>query len=137
MSICSKDAPAYRDVLRDLVLTEQLEQEVPDDLLGPAKDGAVTFVSFLIFGSVPLWVYVITYGAHYTNVGGTFGISAAACACSLFALGVVQGSITRQNRMRAGLYMTINGGLAGAAAYLVSWGVSQAIGNGGAGAGGC
>ena len=36
---------------------EELEMEVPDDPWGPAKDGAFTFLSFLTFGSVPMWIY--------------------------------------------------------------------------------
>jgi DNA damage-binding protein 1 len=124
VSIVARNPPFYREFL----LVESLEQEVPDDPLGPAKDGAVCFTSFLIFGSVPLWVYVIVYAAKYKNVGGAFGISAVACALSLFVLGCVQGQITRQSRVRAGLFMTVNGMLAGAAAYLVSWGIEAAIG---------
>jgi len=120
---------------REFLLVECLGQEVPGDPLGPAKDGAVCFLSFLVFGSVPLWVYVGIYGAKYTNVGGSFGISAVACALSLFALGCVQGQITRQSLVRAGLFMTVNGMLAGAAAYLVSWGIEEAIGHNGGGEG--
>jgi VIT1/CCC1 family predicted Fe2+/Mn2+ transporter len=116
------------DFYREFLLVECLEQEVPGDPLGPAKDGAVCFFSFLVFGSVPLWVYVAVYGAKYTNVGGTFGISAMATAFSLFALGCVQGHLTRQSRWRAGLFMSVNGMLAGAAAYLISWGIETAIG---------
>ena len=127
VSIVSRNKPFYREFL----LVESLEQEVPDDPLGPAKDGIVCFLSFLIFGSVPLWVYVGIYGAKYKNVGGSFGISAVACAASLFALGCVQGQITRQSKVRAGLFMTVNGMLAGAAAYLVSWGILEAIGSSG------
>jgi len=124
VGIIAKNKTFYREFL----LVESLEQEVPDDPLGPAKDGAVCFLSFLVFGSVPLWIYVIVYGAKYTNVGGTFGISALATALALFALGCVQGHLTRQSRWRAGLFMTINGMLAGAAAYLVSWGIEASIG---------
>jgi VIT1/CCC1 family predicted Fe2+/Mn2+ transporter len=122
--------PGYRDFTQEFVLVEELGQEVPDDPLGPLKDGSVTFISFLLFGSLPLWVYVIVYGAKYDNVDGAFGISAAACALSLFALGWTQGSITRQSKWRAGVFMMINGSLASAAAYLVGWGIMQAIGNG-------
>jgi vacuolar iron transporter family protein len=129
VAIVSK--PQYRAFAEEFVLTEELGQEVPDDPLGPAKDGAVTFLSFLVFGSIPLWVYVITWGAKYTNSNGSFGISAAACALSLFALGWLQGTITRQPRFKAAMFMTINGSLASAAAYLVGWGIMQAIGNGG------
>jgi len=127
VSIVARNRPFFRE----FVLVEQFEQEVPDDPLGPLKDGTVCFVSFLVFGSLPLWVYVITYAANYHSVGGTFGISIAACAVALFSLGVLQGQITRASRWRAGTYMTVNGMLAGAAAYLLSWGIERAIGSNG------
>lgn len=65
MGIISK--PEYADFAEEFVMTEEFGQEVPDDPLGPAKDGAVTFLSFLFFGSIPLWVYVITYAVKYSN----------------------------------------------------------------------
>ena len=113
---------------REFMLVECLEQELPGDPLGPAKDGAVCFISFLVFGAVPLWVYVIVFAAKYSDIGGTFGISAAATAVALFTLGCVQGQLTRQSRWRAGLFMSVNGMLAGGAAYLISWGIETAIG---------
>jgi len=128
MAIVSK--PQYREFAEEFVLTEELGQEVPDDPLGPAKDGAVTMISFLVFGSLPLWVYVITWGVGYNNSGGSFGISAAACAMSLFSLGWLQGTITRQPRFKSAAFMTINGSLASAAAYFLGWAIMQAIGNG-------
>lgn len=83
-----------------------------------------------VFGSVPMWVYVITYAAGYSNGNGTFGIAAAATVVTLFALGALQGAITRQSILKSGMGMTINGSMAAASAYLVSWGILQAIGNG-------
>lgn len=67
---------------------------------------------------------------NYHDTGGIFGIAAAATALSLFTLGAIQGAITRQNFFKAGLFMMVNGSLAGAAAYLVGWGIEQSIGVG-------
>ena len=111
-------------------MVEEIGEQAPDDPWGPTKDGLMTFLSFLVFGSVPMWVYVIVYGAGYGNAGGTFGIAAASTVVTLFALGALQGVITRQGIVKSGLGMTINGSLAAAAAYLISWGILQAIGNG-------
>ena len=116
---------------REFILTQNFGLEIPDDPLGPAKDGWMCFLSFIIFGSGPLWVYVITNSANYKNVGGNLGISAATCAFCLFMLGYTQGSITRQSRWRAGTFMVVNGMLAGLAAYLLSWGIFAAIGSNG------
>jgi vacuolar iron transporter family protein len=118
----------HKDFFIDFMMHEELETEVPDDPWGPAKEGTVTFLSFLAFGTVPMWVYVICWGAKYTKPNGVFGIACAATVVTLFALGVLQGVITRQNPYLNGLKMTINGSLAAAAAYLVSWGILQAFG---------
>ncbi len=122
--------PQHKQFFIDYMMVEEIGEMAPDDPWGPTKDGAMTFVAFLVFGSVPMWVYVACYGAGYTNAQAQFGIAAAATACTLFALGALQSAITRQNVLKGGLGMTINGSLAAASAYLVSWGILQAIGNG-------
>jgi DNA damage-binding protein 1 len=129
MTILSQ--PAYHAFATEFVLVEELGQEVPDDPWVPAKDGAVMFTSFLVFGSLPLWVYVITFAAKYNDAHGTLGISAASCAMSIFALGWLQGTIAKQPRLRAALYMMINGAMASAATYLLSWGITAALGGNG------
>ena len=88
-------------------------------------------MSFLAFGSVPMWSYVITFYAGYKSRGGVFGIACAFTALTMFLLGVTQATITKQNRLQTGVLMTLNGSLAAASAYLVGWGLEHAIGSGG------
>ncbi len=120
----------YKDFFVDHMLVLELGQNPPDADANPAKNGAVTFLSFIAFGSAPMWAYVICYGAKYTNAGGIFGIAAAFSALTLFALGAVQGKITRTPLFRSGVSMMLNGSLAAAAAYLVGWGLEEAVGKG-------
>jgi len=77
-----------------------------------------------------MWSYVITFYAGYKNRGGVFGIACAFTALTMFLLGVTQAAITRQNKLKTGLLMTLNGSLAAASAYLVGWGLEEAIGSG-------
>ncbi len=102
----------------------------PSDDENPAMNGFVTFCSFIIFGAVPVVAYAIQWGAHYNDKQGAFGVTCAVTALTMFALGAVQAHITRQAIVRAGLTMMCNGSLAAAAAYLVGWGLEQAIGRG-------
>ena len=95
-----------------------------------AQEGFVTFVSFILFGSVPMIVYLSMFFAGFEDVWITFGSAAAATVATLFTLGAAQAAITKQNIWLAGLMMMVNGSLAAAAAYLLSWGLLQAIGNG-------
>jgi DNA damage-binding protein 1 len=93
------------------------------------KKGLVTFASFVLFGSVP----VITYGAlrevHWgdTSVNVTFVIACIMTGATLFALGVAKAQITKQNRLKSGALMLVNGGLAAAAAFLIGWGLEAVL----------
>ena len=111
--------PKHREFFIDYMMVEELGEQAPDDPWGPLKEGSITFISFLIFGTVPMWVYIACYAAGYKDADATFGIAAAATVVTLFALGATQGSITRQSIIKSGTLMTINGSFASAAAYLV------------------
>jgi VIT1/CCC1 family predicted Fe2+/Mn2+ transporter len=81
----------------------------------------------MIWGSIPLWFYVIFYGAKYTNVSGQFGICIAATILCLIGLGAQQAVILKQNVVRQGALMALNGGIAAAASFLVGWGLQKAV----------
>ena len=120
----------YPDVFHEMHMPLELGISAPDGGSTPAMDGFVTFISFILFGSVPMWTYLILFYAGFKGNGGIFGISCATTAMTLFALGWVQASITGQHKLRTGSLMMINGGLAAAAAYLVGWGLEHAVGTG-------
>lgn len=120
----------YPDIFHDVHLPAELGFSVPEAKDSSAVDGFVTFLSFIAFGSVPMWSYVITYYAGYRSSGGVFGVACGFTAATLFLLGFTQAVITKQNRLKTGFYMTLNGGLAAASAYLVGWGLEHAIGTG-------
>jgi VIT1/CCC1 family predicted Fe2+/Mn2+ transporter len=58
------------------------------------KKGATTFGAFLLFGSVPVWVYIICRGLVSSDT--TFIISIVGTLFTIFMLGVCQGVITKQ-----------------------------------------
>jgi VIT1/CCC1 family predicted Fe2+/Mn2+ transporter len=108
----------------------ELGLSAPDGEATPAMDGFTTFMSFIIFGSVPMWTYVILFYAGVKARQTIFGVACAMTALTLFALGWIQAWITGQNRARTAFLMMINGGLAAAAAYLIGWGLEHAVGTG-------
>jgi VIT1/CCC1 family predicted Fe2+/Mn2+ transporter len=120
----------YRKMFVDHMMVMELDINPGDDSANPAKNGFVTFCSFIAFGSVPVICYAIMYGAGYDNKGGQFGLACLFTALTMFTLGAVQARITRQPIFKTGLSMMLNGSLAAAAAYLVGWGLEQAIGRG-------
>ena len=81
----------------------------------------------MIWGSIPLWAYVIFYGAKYENVAGQFGICIAVTILCLVGLGAQQAAILKQNMLRQGALMALNGGIAAAASFLVGWGLQSAV----------
>ena len=117
----------YPAVFHEAHMPLELGISAPDGSDTPAMDGFVTFCSFIIFGSVPMFTYVILFGANVTNQRTVFGVACAMTALTLFSLGFVQAVITGQPRIKTGSLMTINGGLAAAAAYLIGWGLENAI----------
>lgn len=128
MAIMTK-LPAYTDVFLDHMMVQELEQQVPGEDENPIKDGAITFASFMVFGSIPLWAYVIFYGAKYRGVWGGFGICIAVTLVCMFALGALQAVILKQGWLKQGVVMTFIGALSSAASYLVGWGLQEAYGS--------
>lgn len=121
----------HKQMFVDLMMVEELGLEVPDAEAQPWKEGLVTFTAFLIFGSVPLWMYVIF---KLADPAGTlsadlmFGLTCVATAVTMFLLGVFKAGITKQNRFKSGGFMLMNGSIAAASAYFVGWLFEEALG---------
>lgn len=92
----------------------------------PWTKGAVTFISFVIFGSVPLITYTIFehYDADDTLL---FGMCCFFAMIAIFALGVVKGRLASTSTLASGLLMSLNGALAAVTAYLLGWGLASAV----------
>ena len=82
------------------------------------KKGVITFLSFMLFGSIPLVVYLVLYD----NVGNyRFMVACLATLVTLFVLGVCKASFTNQNRCWSGAGMVLNGTMAASAAYAIGF----------------
>ncbi len=88
LSIMAK--PEYKEFFIDHMMIEELGKFVPDPDDSPAKAGLAMFLSFIFFGSVPMWTYVIFHLSGYKNQSGQFSVSCAMTAVALFFLGMVQ-----------------------------------------------
>ena len=81
----------------------------------PLKNGLITFLSFVVAGSIPLLPYVL-FGS-----GASF-LSAAASACAaLFAVGALRAYFSRQSWALLGLEMLAVGGSAAGIAYVIGF----------------
>lgn len=119
--------PGYKEYFVRHMMVQELGQLPPDEDASPIKNGVITFVSFMIFGFVPLLAYIIFYGAKYEDGKGQLGICAAVTLLALFALGALQAWIIKQSIVKQGLLMMVNGGVAAASAYLIGWGLRVAL----------
>lgn len=100
----------------DVMMVEELGILSESD--SPLKNALVTFFSFVVFGFIPILVYVLA--KFIPGLGSyTFIIACALTGLTLFCLGALKVKITSKNWFLSGLEMLIVGGIAAAAAYLV------------------
>jgi len=84
----------------------------------PVKNAVVTFLSFSIFGVVPLLIYVL---AMYipSLLDNSFFIASILTGMTLFSLGAMKSKVIHTNWLRSGFEMLLVGGLAALVAYVV------------------
>ena len=80
----------------------------------PALTGGATFLSFLVFGSIPLIPYFLLEPAP-----ATFRLSIAATATALTALGMLRWLVTRESLARSVGETVLIGGTCAVIAYMV------------------
>jgi vacuolar iron transporter family protein len=123
--IAKKDATSmveimskYKEAWVDLMMVEELG--IMQSKESPVKNAVVTFLSFCIFGFVPLLAYVLAlnFNLLLTN---TFLIASSLTALTLFSLGAIRIKFTGLNFFRSGMEMVIVGGIASFAAYLIGY----------------
>lgn len=132
---CIRRMAEYPDFFVDVMMAEELELRVPDPDDNPWWDGAVTFGSFVVFGTVPLLAYVVFYSAQL-YVHEQFIVSVVLTACTLFALGVTKSRFTKQLWWKAGFEVFLLGGGVAAIAYLIGWFMNSIVLGGTGGSGG-
>ena len=89
----------------------------------PWAKGAVTFVSFCLFGAVPLASYAAVAATPGVTDGVLFGTCALFTAAATFLLGAVKGRVAQSSVAASGALMTVNGGLAAAVSSSKSLGL--------------
>lgn len=86
--------------------------------ISPVKHGFVTFVSFLIFGLIPLSLYVFS-AVFNVSISNGFLLTSAFAGVAMFVLGSAKTRFTGKNWIRSGLETLTIGGVAASAAYFV------------------
>tara|TARA_Y100000310_G_scaffold39747_2_gene37274 strand:- start:2021 stop:2575 length:555 start_codon:yes stop_codon:yes gene_type:complete len=91
----------------------------------PTKSGLTTFISFIIFGFIPLFTYVFIFISKATF--NPFPIAIILTAIALFILGTVKCKLTKKNWLTSGIETLFIGGIAATAAYLVGYFISTLL----------
>lgn len=104
----------HKEAFVDIMMVEELGIMESDE--SPLKNAVVTFLSFALFGIIPLLAYVLLFLVPTLKLNA-FISAIILTGVTLFTLGALKARITSSNRFRAGLEMLIVGGLAAVAAY--------------------
>ena len=88
----------YPKFFVDHMVVEELGIMPPDPDDAPAKKGLVTFLSFVIFGSVPMIVYSILLHVDSVTDDVKFIIACVFSGLTMFLLGVLKGSFVSRKK---------------------------------------
>lgn len=111
----------YKDILVDEKMMAQKGMLPSDQATDkPWKNGLVTFVAFIIFGSAPLLSFIILI--PFTDDESVKFLGACLLsALALAFLGVAKAKIAGQNYAFSAAMTLFNGAIAAAAAYGLGW----------------
>ena len=86
--------------------------------LSPSKSSGITFLGFILAGSIPLIPYVF-----FENTSMTFETSIVMVVIALIGLGFLRGAVTAKHKVKTMIETVFVGGVAALAAYSVGyWG---------------
>jgi len=117
VDIFSKHEKAWVDIM----MVEELGIIESDE--SPLRNALVTFTSFVVFGFLPLAIFVLAYFIPALTER-TFVLASILTGLALFALGALKVRITGRNWFISGLEMFLVGSLAAVAAYGIGYAFS-------------
>lgn len=104
----------YKEAWIDIMMVEELG--IIEDKESPLKNSIATFLSFAIFGFIPLLAFVIASFIPDMQQY-TFLLASIFTGITLFVLGAIKVRITTKSWLYSGFEMLVVGGIAAAAAY--------------------
>lgn len=121
--------PKYKKYFIKTMVNYELGLEIPEDNFKKinAKEGLVTFISFIIFGFIPVFTYILFYASKSNNQTDIFITTCFVTIAAMFILGYSQAKITKQNGLKYGLLMVVNGSIAATCAFLIGFGLEKAM----------
>ncbi|KAM7276443.1 hypothetical protein ACFE04_018309 [Oxalis oulophora] len=117
----------YKDILVDEKMVAQKRILPSDEKEKPWRNGALTFIAFVVFGSIPLTSFLVLI--PFTQSDSIMFL----CACivtmlSLVFLGVVKAQVAGENYFVSAATTVADGAITASAAYAVGWTLKTAFG---------
>jgi VIT1/CCC1 family predicted Fe2+/Mn2+ transporter len=106
---------ADKDRWVDAMMKEELE--MAEETKSPFAMGSVTFLSFILFGLVPLLVYVIDYLNPMDR--NLFFISSCLTGLCFISIGYLKSTVTSTSHLRSVLETLVLGGAAATLSYFI------------------
>ncbi|KAI4311538.1 hypothetical protein MLD38_036425 [Melastoma candidum] len=110
----------YDDILVDEEMMTEKGMLRPEEQEKPWKNGLVTFVSFIVFGSCPLLSFIILIPFTDNDTVKFIG-ACVLSAVALALLGLAKAKLAGESYMISALVTVINGAAAASAAYGLGW----------------
>ena len=88
----------------------------------PEKKGIVMFISFILFGMIPLVLYFLMLKINFKN---RYINAYVSVIIALFILGVYKSRYTKEKWYKSGIYIAGYGAIAGFLAFHISRGISN------------
>lgn len=107
----------------EIMMVEELGLVDSDE--SPFKNGIVTFVSFVVFGIIPLLPFIVAKISGLEN--GLFIASTILTGFTLFFMGVIKILFTMRRWYISGGETLLIGAFVAAAAYFIGWGIESGI----------
>lgn len=123
VNIIAKNEKAWVDIM----MVEELG--ILEDHEPPLNNAIATFLSFLVFGSIPLLAYIlaIIFPNSALDQNVLFIITLIATGITMFALGALKSKFTGKNLFISGLETLIVGTVAAGAAFLIGFALNGLV----------
>jgi VIT1/CCC1 family predicted Fe2+/Mn2+ transporter len=115
-----KTMAKYKEFFIDIMMIEELALKVPSPDDNPYKEGLVTFVSFLVFGLMPLLGYIaVPLIWPQVSSNSLFYVSCVLTMAVLFLLGTFKSRFSASTWLKCGLEFLTLGSAAALTAYFI------------------
>ena len=121
--------PKYKDFFIKSMVNMELGLELPDENYKKEikKEGMITFLSFIVFGFIPLFTYLVANWFKFEKYNHIFIFDCFVTLITIMLLGYFQAVITKQPKLIGCLSLTLNGLISTSIAFILGYGLERVI----------